>query len=91
MNNNKKKNDADADLININKFIAHRCEQAYSRASTFDKGHVMNDFDLWVAARAILLCTGKMSEAEMNELTAPPSVCSSLPLLLSKVDVNWEI
>ena len=86
MNNNKKKNDADADLININKFIAHRCEQAYSRASTFDKGHVMNDFDLWVAARAILLCTGKMSEAEMNEVTAPPSVCSSLPLLLSKVE-----
>lgn len=84
-NNNNKKNN---DLIVVNKFIELRREQLYSRASRFDRGHIMDDFDLWIAARAILLCTGKMSEAEMNEVTdaASHAACSSLPTLLSKVE-----
>ena len=80
---NKYKND---DVIN--KYIAHRCKQARSRASMFDQGHVMNDHDLFIAAQTILLCTGIMSESEMD------NVCSTwykgnrqaLPFLLSKVE-----
>lgn len=79
---NKYKND---DVIN--KYIAHRCKQARSRASMFDQGHVMNDYDLFIAAQTMLLCTG-MSESEMDD------VCSTwyngnrqaLPFLLSKVE-----
>ena len=45
MSNNKKKNDA----------IAQQCEQIRSRASMFDRGHIMNDYDLFIAASTILL------------------------------------
>jgi len=76
---NNRKND------DISKFIAHRCEQLKSRASMFDRGHIMNDFDLFIAAKTILLCTGKMSESDMKKVSALPAG-TSLPLLLSKIE-----
>ena len=78
MSNNKKKNDA----------IAQQCEQIRSRASMFDRGHIMNDYDLFIAASTILLCTGKMSESEMDDVTSCAFAGSrqALPFLLSKVE-----
>ena len=75
---NKKKNDV----------IAQQCEQIRSRASMFDRGHIMNDYDLFIAASTILLCTGKMSESEMDDVTSCAFAGSrqALPFLLSKVE-----
>ena len=77
MSNNNKKNDV----------IAQQCEQIRSRASMFDRGHIMNDYDLFIAASTILLCTGKMSESEMDDVTSCAGGSrQALPFLLSKVE-----
>jgi len=85
MNMSKYKNKND-ELIN--KYIAHRCKQLDSRASMFDQGHVMNDYDLFIAASTILLCTGKMSASEMSKVTSSAyrGNRQALPFLLSNIE-----
>lgn len=65
--------------MNDKGYTKHRCKETCGTCTATPEGYLMNDFDLWLAARAILLGTGTLLSSEC-------SGASSLPFLLGKLE-----